>query len=90
MCIYPLVDLKSCYFFSLLAACDKTLLDRKFKKRTCPELYQFQDGDSRPEKVTTLTARKGINESKQIRICETLWESVLMTQLQGGKNSSLA
>lgn len=90
MCIYPLVDLKNCYFFSLLAACDKTLLDGKIKKRTCLELYQFQDEDSRPEKVITLTARKDISESKQIRICEKLCESVLITQLQGGKKYSLA
>lgn len=42
--------------------CDKTLVDEKFKRETCLELYELRDGDSRPENVITLTAK---NKKKQ-------------------------
>lgn len=46
------------------------LLGEKFKKKTCLELYEVQDGDSMPKDVITLRSRKDLNESKQIRMNE--------------------
>ncbi|XP_070688329.1 interleukin-12 receptor subunit beta-1 [Pempheris klunzingeri] len=46
-----------------LKICDKTLLYEKLDKKTCLELYELQDGDSRPEHVITLTARNKKKEN---------------------------
>ncbi|XP_075944284.1 oncostatin-M-specific receptor subunit beta isoform X1 [Anarhichas minor] len=45
--------------------CDKTLLDEKLTK-SCLELYELQDGDSRPANVITLTAK--MKKKKQIKM----------------------
>ncbi|XP_068446250.1 leukemia inhibitory factor receptor [Clinocottus analis] len=50
-----------------LKICDKTLPDEKFKKKTCLEWYELQDGESRPENVITLTAKKSKKEKNRIR-----------------------
>ncbi|XP_070765728.1 interleukin-31 receptor subunit alpha [Enoplosus armatus] len=55
----PAADLKNC---------DKTLLEEKFKNTTCLELYELQDGNSRPENVITLTAKGKKKKKKQIRM----------------------
>ncbi|XP_073332158.1 interleukin-6 receptor subunit beta isoform X2 [Pagrus major] len=48
----PAADLKSC---------DETVMKKKIKKKTCFEFYEFQDGDSRPENIITVTADKKKN-----------------------------
>ncbi|KAM7388002.1 hypothetical protein PAMP_024206 [Pampus punctatissimus] len=49
-----------------LETCDKTLLEEKLNKKTCLEWYEFQEGDSRPENVVTLTGRNKKAEKKEI------------------------
>ncbi|XP_034385768.1 interleukin-12 receptor subunit beta-1 [Cyclopterus lumpus] len=49
-----------------LKICEKTLLDEN--RKNCHEWYQLQDGDSRPEHVITLTARKSKKERDLIKM----------------------
>ncbi|XP_026178715.1 interleukin-12 receptor subunit beta-1 [Mastacembelus armatus] len=52
----PVADLKTC---------DKMLLEN-LKKKTCHEWYEHQDGDSKPENVITLTAKKKREQREEI------------------------
>ncbi|XP_017268887.1 interleukin-12 receptor subunit beta-1 isoform X2 [Kryptolebias marmoratus] len=49
-----------------LKICDKSLLNKTIKKRTCLEFYELQDADLKPESVMTLTARKQKKEKQKI------------------------
>ncbi|XP_028300677.1 interleukin-27 receptor subunit alpha isoform X2 [Gouania willdenowi] len=53
----PLTDLK---------ICDKTMLDKKFKKKTCLEWFAVQDADSAPINRTILPGNRTKNEKSQI------------------------
>lgn len=67
LCIY-LLTRRLDLFSSLPPACEKTLLGKKLKKKTCLELYKFQDGDWRPDKViTSAIQRTHVNQSKATR-----------------------
>ncbi|XP_027884538.1 interleukin-12 receptor subunit beta-1 isoform X2 [Xiphophorus couchianus] len=49
-----------------LKTCDKTMLDKKLKNKTCLEFYELQDADLIPERVWCLTSKNRTNKRKEI------------------------
>lgn len=52
------------HFLLVTPACKNTSLAEKFKKGTCLQLYELQDGDQGPKKVITLTAKMDKRQRK--------------------------
>ncbi|KAM9848423.1 uncharacterized protein il12rb1 isoform 2-T2 [Aulostomus maculatus] len=50
-----------------LKPCSETLLDKKWSRKTCLQLYELRDEDQRPENVITLMARIKKKERERIR-----------------------
>ncbi|KAK9519475.1 hypothetical protein VZT92_022202 [Zoarces viviparus] len=69
-----------------LKICDKTLLDETFNKKTCLELYELQDGDSRPEKVITLTAKMKEKKKMKMNIKDYVRYLYFEHRCEGGRN----
>lgn len=57
-------------YLSLFAACDKTMLDKKLKNKTCLEFYELQDADLIPKRVWCLTSKNRTNKRKEINNCK--------------------
>lgn len=68
-----------------LKICDKTLLDGKLSK-TCLELYELQDGDSRPENVITLTAKMKEKKQMKMKIKDHVRYLYFEHRCEGGRN----
>ncbi|XP_039984845.1 interleukin-12 receptor subunit beta-1 [Xiphias gladius] len=49
-----------------LETCDKKLLDEKLNKKTCKQLYELQDQNSRPGHVITISSKKN-QERDQVK-----------------------